>query len=72
MKSLVYILLTIVITIIVVVFVQEWVKAENEVNAELTCYRTLYNEDIIGNGCDKYFYQDAWYIEYRQLEKVEQ
>lgn len=72
-KSLnwIYALIIITITLVVMMFIQEWLKFEKERDEEIACYRTLYNEDIIGKGCDKYFYQDEWYIEYRQLEKVE-
>lgn len=43
------------------------IQAENgELKEQNKCYQTLYNEDIIGVGCDKYFKNDSWYIEYKK------
>lgn len=43
----------------------------DELEKQNYCYKVLYNEDIIGNDCDKYFQDDEWYKEYKQAEKVE-
>ena len=42
-----------------------------ELEKQNVCYQTLYNEDIIGMGCDKYFENDSWYIEYKESGKYE-
>lgn len=43
------------------------IQAENgELKEQNKCYQILYNEDIIGVGCDKYFQNDSWYIEYKK------
>ena len=42
-----------------------------ELEKQNVCYQTLYNEDIIGIGCDKYFENDSWYIEYKESGKYE-
>ena len=39
---------------------------KKELEKQNVCYQTLYNEDIIGMGCDKYFENDSWYIEYKK------
>ena len=42
-----------------------------ELEKQNVCYQTLYNEDIIGMGCDKYFENDSWYIEYKESGRYE-
>lgn len=45
-------------------------KENSTLKKQNQCYQTLYNEDIIDNGCDKYFENDEWYIEYKsEVEK---
>lgn len=41
---------------------------KEKIEKENMCYKTLYNEDKIGKNCDKYFKNDAWYIEYKERE----
>ena len=48
------------------------VKETKEIKEQNKCYQILYNEDIIGNGCDKYFENDSWYIEYKEAIKNEE
>lgn len=37
------------------------------------CYRVLYNEDEIGNGCEEVFKEDEWYKEYKlDVERYEE
>lgn len=38
----------------------------NDKNTEIKCYKTLINEDYIDKGCEKYFENDDWYIEYQK------
>lgn len=43
-----------------------YLRTENKRLEEYNrCYQVLYNGDIIGSGCDKYFKDDDWYIQYR-------
>lgn len=41
-----------------------------EMEQQNYCYKVLYNEDEIGNGCEKYFEDDAWYQEYLEANKI--
>ena len=38
----------------------------NDKNTEIKCYRTLINEDYIDKGCEDYFKNDDWYIDYQK------
>lgn len=38
----------------------------NKLEEKNKCYAILYDHDIIGSGCDKYFQNDKWYIEYME------
>lgn len=38
----------------------------NDKNTEVKCYKILINEDYIDEGCEKYFKNDSWYIEYQK------
>ena len=50
---------------------EEKVTEKKELEKQNVCYQILYNEDIIGIGCDKYFENDSWYIEYKESGKYE-
>lgn len=53
----------------VIIYINDLEEEKNELAEQNRCYRTLYNEDVIGSGCDKYFENDSWYIEYKEVEK---
>lgn len=38
----------------------------NDKNTEVKCYRTLINKDYIDKGCEDYFKNDNWYIDYQK------
>ena len=38
----------------------------NDKNTEIKCYRTLINEDYIDKGCEDYFKNNGWYIDYQK------
>lgn len=41
-------------------------RAENKrLEEHNRCYQVLYNGDIIGSDCDRYFKDDDWYVQYR-------
>ena len=40
---------------------------ENDITKENTCKRTLYEEDYIDKGCDKYFQNEKWYKDYMKV-----
>lgn len=38
----------------------------NDKNTEIKCYKTLINEDYIDKGCEDYFKNDDWHIDYQK------
>ena len=50
----------------VIVYINDLQAEKKELEKQNKCYQTLYNEDIIDIGCDKYFQNDSWYIEYKK------
>ena len=38
----------------------------NDKNTEVKCYRTLINEDYIDKGCEDYFKNNGWHIDYQK------
>ena len=38
----------------------------NDKNTEIKCYRTLINEDYIDKGCEDYFKNNGWHIDYQK------
>lgn len=55
----------------VMVYINNLQAEKKELEKQNICYQILYNEDIIGIGCDKYFENDSWYIEYKESGKYE-
>lgn len=52
----------------VILYINNIKLEKKELQKQNACYQTLYNEDIIAEGCDKYFENDSWYIEYKESE----
>lgn len=65
MKKLLWTLFLILVIVNSIYSIKNNIEKE-EIEKENICYKTLYNEDIIGKNCDKYFENDAWYIEYKE------
>ena len=69
MKKITYILMIIFIIFSIGIILVVMHDREDYKNAAM-CYHKLYNEDTIGKGCEKYFGEDTWYIEYLEQEKI--
>lgn len=71
MKNKEYLIIIILLMAIIIgvfsnlYFVSKNKRETNIIKNKLYCYETLYNDNIIGNGCDEYFSNDSWYIEYK-------